>query len=125
MAGLGQLGKHGQMINRSYGSSFRLSAVSTNLPLIADAPDEFGSDDFCTSCKVCSQACPPGAIYDVKQMVRGVEKWYVDFDKCIPYFGEALDCGICIAKCPHSTPGAAPRLAERMLARRSRKATGE
>ena len=120
-AGLGQLGKHGQMINRTYGSSFRLSAVATNMPLIADSPDDFGSDDFCTSCQVCSTACPPGAIFDTKQMVRGVEKWYVDFDKCIPYFGEALDCGICIAKCPYSRPGAAPRLAEKMLARRARK----
>ena len=120
-AGLGQLGKHGQMINRTYGSSFRLSAVSTDMPLIADAPDEFGSDDFCLSCKVCSSACPPGAIYDLKQMVRGVEKWYVDFDKCIPYFGEALDCGICIAKCPYSLPGVAPRLAEKMLRRRAEK----
>jgi hypothetical protein len=24
-----------------------------------------------------------------KQMVRGVERWYVDFDKSIPYFAEA------------------------------------
>ena len=123
-AGLGQLGKHGQMINRTYGSSFRLSAVSTDMPLVADAPYDFGSDDFCLNCKVCSQACPPGAIYDTKQMVRGVEKWYVDFDKCIPYFGEALGCGICIAKCPYSTPGRAPALAEKMLRRREKKLTG-
>jgi ferredoxin len=73
---------------------------------------------------VCSDACPPGAIFDVKQLVRGVEKWYVDFDKCIPYFGEALACGICIAKCPYSTPGAAPRLAEKMLRRRQKRADG-
>jgi epoxyqueuosine reductase len=121
-AGLGQLGKHGSMINRVYGSSFRLSAVSTDMPLVADVADDPGSEDFCTSCQVCVKACPPGAIGNDTQMVRGVEKWYVDFDKCIPYFGDALACGICLAVCPWSRPGTAPRLADRMLARRRRKA---
>lgn len=119
-AGFGELGKHGSLINRQYGSSFRLSAVATEMPLLADAPDVFGADDFCSSCQVCTKACPPGAISETKQTVRGVNKWYVDFDKCIPYFGEALGCGICIGRCPWSKPGTAPRLAEKMLARRAR-----
>ena len=119
-AGFGELGKHGSMINRQYGSSFRLSAVTTDMPLIGDAPDMFGADDFCSSCQVCTKACPPGAISETKQTVRGVEKWYVDFDKCIPFFGEALGCGICIARCPWSRPGTAPKLAEKMTARRAR-----
>jgi epoxyqueuosine reductase QueG len=117
-AGFGELGKHGSLINRNYGSSFRLSAVTTDLPLCADQPDEFGADWFCHRCQVCTSACPPAAIFEEKQMVRGTRKWYVDFDKCIPYFGEALGCAICIARCPWSTPGRAPRLAER-FARRS------
>lgn len=124
-AGLGQLGKHGSMINRTYGSSFRLSAVSTDMPLAADVPDDFGSEDFCTSCQICVKECPPQAISDDKQTVRGVEKWYVDFDKCIPYFGEALACGICLAVCPWSRPGTSPRLAEKMLGRRARKAAAD
>jgi epoxyqueuosine reductase QueG len=120
-AGFGELGKHGSLINREYGSMFRLSAVTTDLPLRADTPDEFGADDFCLQCQVCSRACPPDAIADDKQMVRGVEKWYVDFDKCIPYFGAALGCAICIARCPWSKPGTAPRLAEKLLRRRDRR----
>lgn len=119
-AGFGELGKHGSIINRTYGSSFRLSAVTTDMPLIGDTPDFFGADDFCSSCQVCTKACPPGAIAETKQTVRGVEKWYVDFDKCIPYFGEALGCGICIARCPWSRPGTAPKLAAKMTARRER-----
>jgi len=87
--------------------------VTTALPLVPDAPDAFGADDFCTRCQVCRNACPPDAIFDTKQLVRGVEKWYVDFDKCIPYFNETYGCGICIAVCPWSTPGRAPKLAER------------
>lgn len=109
--GFGELGKHGSIINRNLGSSFRLAAVSTDLPLAADAPDALGADEFCARCQVCRNACPPDAIHDVKQLVRGVEKWFVDFDKCIPYFDETYGCGICIAVCPWSTPGRAPRLA--------------
>lgn len=118
--GFGELGKHGSIINRRLGSSFRLAAVTTALPLVADPPDAFGADAFCTRCQVCRNACPPDAIFDLKQLVRGVEKWYVDFDKCIPYFNETYGCGICIAVCPWSAPGRAPKLAERWAARRGR-----
>ena len=118
-AGLGELGKHGSLINREYGSRFRLSAVTTDMPLLADAPDEFGIDDYCSRCQACSNACPPQAIADEKQLVRGVEKWYVDFDKCIPYFGEALGCALCLAICPWSRPGGSTKILEKL----KRKAT--
>jgi len=119
--GFGELGKHGNIINRQYGSSFRLSAVVTDLPLVATQAEEFGADDFCTRCQVCINACPVDAIVDEKQIVRGSEKWYVDFDKCIPYFNETHGCGICIAVCPWSRPGVATRLAEKMLRRKKRR----
>ena len=113
-AGLGELGKHGSLINRKYGSSFRLSAVTTDMPLEADSPDEFGADDFCMRCQACANACPPEAIANEKQLVRGVEKWYVNFDKCIPYFGETLGCALCLARCPWSRPGNAGNLIQRL-----------
>jgi epoxyqueuosine reductase len=121
-AGFGELGKHGSIINRTYGSSFRLAGVLTELPLIADAPDAFGADDFCASCQVCTDACPPAAITPDKKTVRGARKWYVDFDKCMPYFAANYGCGICIAVCPWSRPGTAPRLADRLTRRRDRAA---
>jgi Pyruvate/2-oxoacid:ferredoxin oxidoreductase delta subunit len=120
--GFGELGKHGSLINREYGSSFRLAAVETDLPLIADAPDSFGADDFCSGCQVCANDCPPDAISREKLMVRGSVKWAVDFDRCIPYFNETFGCGICIAVCPWSTPGRAPKLAERFSRRASERA---
>jgi Pyruvate/2-oxoacid:ferredoxin oxidoreductase delta subunit len=120
-AGLGQLGKHGSVINDVYGASFRLGAVTTDLPLVADAPRDIGVDDFCAQCQVCTRLCPPDAIFEDKQLVRGEHKWYVNFDKCIPYFNDTLGCGICIAECPWSRPGVAPGLMQKMLRRRERK----
>lgn len=120
-AGLGELGKHGSLINRKLGSSFRLSAIGTNIPLETDHPDVFGGDDFCVRCQVCSEACPPDAIFSEKQWVRGEQKWYVDFDKCIPYFAESRGCGICIAVCPWSMPGIADNLVVKMARVRERR----
>lgn len=119
--GFGELGKHGSIINRQYGASFRLACVLTDLPLIADSPDEFGAEDFCQNCKLCTKACPPRAIFEEKQLVSGEMKWYVDFDKCIPYFNDTFGCAICIGVCPWSRPGVAPNLARKMLLRRSRR----
>lgn len=118
-AGLGELGKHGSIINRQFGSNFRLAAVSTDIPLIPHRPDEFGADDFCVNCHICTDACPPGAITETKHMVRGDTKWYVDFDKCIPYFAERLGCALCMVVCPWSRPGVADNLVAKMARRRA------
>jgi epoxyqueuosine reductase len=109
-AGLGELGKHGSLISPRFGSGVRLAGVTTDMPLLPTAPQRFGADEFCANCQVCTQACPPGAITPRKQLVRGVERWYVDFDKCIPYFAEAASCGICIAECPWTRPTVRPKL---------------
>ncbi len=116
-AGLGELGKHGSLISRQFGSGVRLAGVTTDMPLVATAPDRFGGDEFCKTCQVCTRACPPGAIAEQKQMVRGVERWYVDFDKCIPYFAEAAGCAICIADCPWTRPDVRPKLLGTMARR--------
>ncbi len=119
-AGLGELGKHGSIINRKLGACFRLSCVLTDVELVADTPDNFGADDFCSLCRLCVDACPPDAIFNEKQRVRGETRWYVDFDKCVPYFVEHLGCGICIAECPWSRPGVAENLLVKMSARRAK-----
>ncbi|MCG8350291.1 MAG: hypothetical protein MI924_21205 [Chloroflexales bacterium] len=73
-AGLGQLGKHGSLITQAYGSNVRLATVLTDLPLAVDAFADIGVDDFCMSCQICTANCPPHAISDTKQTVRGVER---------------------------------------------------
>ena len=121
-AGLGELGKHGSMIHHRFGANFLLSMVMTDLPLENDAPNIFGADAFCLNCQVCSNACPPDAIFRKKQVVRGDTKWYVDFDKCLPYFVDNETCGICLAVCPWSRPGVGENLVRKMARRLERAA---
>ena len=111
-AGFGELGCHGSIIHPVHGSALRLAAVETDMPLVPDGPQRFGADEFCLRCQVCSNACPPQAIKKDKEWVRGVKKFYVDFDTCLPYFNETYSCGICVAVCPWSMPGKGPKLAE-------------
>ncbi|MGH8248477.1 MAG: 4Fe-4S dicluster domain-containing protein [Gammaproteobacteria bacterium] len=118
-AGIGQLGKHGSVINREVGSNFRLATVLTDLPMATDRPVDIGVEDLCLGCRRCTIDCPADAISDRKQLVRGIEKWYVDFDKCVPYFVKTFGCGICIQVCPWSKPGRGPGLSETHLEKRT------
>jgi epoxyqueuosine reductase QueG len=117
-AGIGELGKHGSLINRELGSDIRLATVLTDLPLELDEPVDIGVEDLCASCRRCTSDCPVDAISDNKQLVRGVEKWYVNFDQCIPYFSKTYGCGICIQVCPWSKPGRGPSLSQTLLSKR-------
>lgn len=119
--GFGELGKHGSIINPEFGASFRLSAVLTDAPFAPTPAREHGIDAFCRNCRICQDACPPDALFSEKQTVRGAEKWYVDFDKCLPFFNQTHGCAICIAVCPWSRPGVGLNLAAK-LARRAERA---
>ena len=118
--GMGELGKHGSVISDEMGANFRLSGVMTDAPFAPTPARSFGVDDFCTHCRICEDACPPEALFPEKQTVRGVDKWYVDFDRCLPYFNEHQGCAICIAVCPWSRPGVAPNLAAKLTRRAAR-----
>lgn len=97
---------------------FRLAAVLTNIDLIAAAPRDFGADGFCAHCRLCETACPPQAILPEKQTVRGEVKWYVDFDRCLPYFNETAGCAICLSACPFSRPGIGDNLVAKLARKR-------
>ncbi|WP_242652349.1 4Fe-4S dicluster domain-containing protein [Limimaricola pyoseonensis] len=118
--GFGELGKHGSIIDRDLGANFRLSAVLTDAPFAPTPPRAHGIDAFCASCRICEDACPPLAIQPEKRRVRGVRKWYVDFDRCLPFFNEHHGCAICIAVCPWSRPGVGPNLAAKLARRAGR-----
>ena len=116
-SGLGELGKHGSLISRKFGAGVRLAGVTTDMPLLTTSVAPFGADEFCKSCGICTKACPPCAISEQKQIVRGVERWYVNFDKCIPAFTDLAGCAICIAECPWTRPEVRPKLLATMARR--------
>lgn len=119
-AGLGQLGKHGSLICKEFGSSMRIATILTDLPLAIDQPIDIAVDDLCIGCRRCTIDCPVDAIVDDKQLVRGETKWYVDFDKCAPYFTATVGCGICIEVCPWTKPGKGPGLSAKLLEKREK-----
>ena len=102
-AGLGELGKHGSLINRELGCSFRVSVVTTDLPLVEDQPRDWGVDDICANCNMCVKYCPGDAIAHEKQEVRGITRWTVDTEACAPYWGSYYSCGICLEVCPFNS----------------------
>ncbi len=73
-AGIGWIGKHSLLINKTQGSFFFLAEI------IVDAELEYDTAftmDHCGTCTACMDACPTNAI---------VENKVVDGSKCISYF---------------------------------------
>jgi epoxyqueuosine reductase len=102
--GIGRAGQAWLTDQPAVWSRVALAGVTTDMPLVATSPIASARMSSASTCQVCTNACPPAAINEQKQMVRGIERWYVDFDKCIPFFAEAASCAICIAECPWTRP---------------------
>ncbi|GAB2796821.1 tRNA epoxyqueuosine(34) reductase QueG [Rhabdobacter roseus] len=72
-SGLGWVGKHSNLLNRSMGSFFFIAELIVDLDLAPDGP----MADYCGTCTRCVDACPTDAI---------TEPYVVDGSKCISYF---------------------------------------
>ena len=105
LAGIGELGKHGSLISPKLGSSFRLCAVSTDAPLIADGSRDLGIDEICSNCNICERFCPGEAIQPHKEIQNGVLRWHVDTPACQPYFYQLYGCKMCLMVCPFNGRG--------------------
>lgn len=105
-AGVGELGRHGVLISKKFGSALKMSVVTTNLPMIHDKKTNLKVDDFCNNCKICAENCPSGAIsHGRKKVVRGVERHMINAAACFKIWKEVgTDCGVCISCCPYSKP---------------------
>jgi epoxyqueuosine reductase len=112
-AGIGWIGKNGNVINRHYGSWIFLGEIVTNLPLIPSDPHA----QHCGTCTRCISACPTGAI---------TQPFVVDANRCIAYHtienraetlppeiaanlqGWVAGCDICQDVCPWNQRFAQP-----------------
>jgi ferredoxin len=105
-AGLGELARHGIVINETYGSAMKIAAVTTDLPLINDKPVDLRVSEFCQECGICSRYCPVSAIPKGDKIVAGgVRKWKINDIACFSYWRRVgTDCGICMAVCPWTRP---------------------
>jgi epoxyqueuosine reductase QueG len=105
MAGLGWQGKNLLVVTPQYGPRVRLSSVLTDMPFTFDSRIK----NRCGRCKSCYEACPVGAIRNVKTEFHYADRnEAIDLDKChnntlrfmdVPGVGYTF-CGQCIPVCP-------------------------
>ncbi len=112
-AGLGDLGRNGLLIHPKSGPRVRLSKVITDLPLVPDAPVDFGVTEFCDKCGICADNCPSRSIGrggrtsepNSISNLRGTKKWPINAETCRMYWAQAnKPCTTCIAFCPYTKP---------------------
>jgi epoxyqueuosine reductase len=114
-SGLGWIGKHSNLINKSSGSFYFIAELIIDLELEYDGAVK----DYCGTCTKCMDACPTDAI---------IAPYVVDGSKCISYFtielkenipndvkgkfdNWAFGCDVCQDVCPwnrFSKPHAEP-----------------
>ena len=103
-AGLGEVGRLGVLITREFGPRVRLATITTDLPLPGGGRKEFGVTAFCSTCRVCLDACRGKAIPGSMKVERGYTKYTIDPWRCLPEFARYDGCNICVARCVLNRP---------------------
>lgn len=107
-AGLGWIGKSALFVNDEYGSMIRLSSILTDAPLKTAKPV---NKSKCGKCKLCTQACPAGAVMGKNWSVKKKREEIFNADLCkkvarersMQSIGEVVTlCGKCIVVCPYT-----------------------
>jgi ferredoxin-NADP reductase/ferredoxin len=110
LSGLGEVSRIGEVIlNPFLGPRLKSGTVTTDLPMAADKPIDFGLQRFCEQCNKCARECPSGAITaGPKLMYNGYEIYKSDAEKCARYritnSGGGM-CGRCMKTCPWNLEG--------------------
>jgi reductive dehalogenase len=105
-SGIANLGRNGMLISDRYGARIHApDTILTDLPLVADAPVDLGTADFCKVCRKCAVVCPTNSIsFEDKVVYNGVKKYKINWQSCYklrPFVHEWWTaCLSCIAICP-------------------------
>ncbi|HUU40307.1 MAG TPA: reductive dehalogenase domain-containing protein [Desulfatiglandales bacterium] len=127
MAGLGELGRYGNLMTLKWGPNVRICTVTTDLTLIPDKPVDIGVQDFCSMCTRCYDYCPMNSIPIEKSYFMGVQKWKVNLWRCRQSSQAGLEgdllhsetCTICRDVCPFAKPSNFANILGRTFASRS------
>jgi ferredoxin len=104
-AGLGEVGRAGLLVTPNYGMRVRIGIVTTDLPLIADQPVDYGIKALCSICGLCAKHCPSRAIMRGAPVAidEGQYGYVSDQEKCFKMWKTlGTDCGVCLSVCPLS-----------------------
>ena len=112
-AGLGQLGRHGLLINPKVGARCRISKIFTDLPLESAGAVDSGITEFCNACLKCVPKCGTKAITTGNRRLEalnehnstGVLSWKVDAKKCMTFQNRVgTTCSTCVRMCAWTKP---------------------
>lgn len=112
-AGLGAVGRHGQLIHPGYGGRLFIGEVATTLDIPADAPSAGG----CLDCGRCVAACPTGALQSGEPLDKSRCRSHITQKKGrlspweteqIRAGGLAWGCDRCVDACPLNTNRPSP-----------------
>ena len=112
-AGLGQVGRHGLLINPKVGARCRISKIFTDLPLETIGAVDSGITEFCNACLKCVPKCGTKAITTGGRSFEpldeanagGVLSWKVDAKKCMTFQNRVgSTCSTCVRRCAWTKP---------------------
>ena len=112
-AGLGQVGRHGLLINPKVGARCRISKIFTDLPLDPAGAVDSGITEFCNACLKCVPKCGTKAITTGERSFEpldesnaaGVLSWKVDAKKCMTFQNRVgSTCSTCVRRCAWTKP---------------------
>ncbi|ONI39284.1 hypothetical protein AN639_06295 [Candidatus Epulonipiscium fishelsonii] len=99
-AGMGNYSTHGLMLTEKWGTRLRLYAISIDLDIPIDKPQDLNFEEFCKRCRMCYKSCPSKAIPKDEDEYSGAIKRRVSMKRCGASMSTNKFCGVCLKVCP-------------------------